>query len=43
MTNILIVEREHGKNGIDWLFDLIINPPEEISHEQLSPPRFSRK
>jgi len=43
MTGILAGEREQGVNGIRWVFDLIVNPPEEITHEQLGPQRFSRK
>ncbi|MEH6569965.1 MAG: hypothetical protein V7709_12875 [Halioglobus sp.] len=42
MTNMLSGERKQGVNGIAWLIGLIINPPEEISHEQLSPSRFNR-
>ena len=43
MTNMLAGEREQGTNGIAWIMGLIVNPPEEITHEQLSPSRFNRK
>jgi hypothetical protein len=43
LTNILAGEREQGVNGIRWIYGLITNPAEEISHEQLSPSRFDRK
>ncbi|MEH6581603.1 MAG: hypothetical protein V7754_06670 [Halioglobus sp.] len=43
MVNMLAGEREQGVDGIRWLFGLITNPPEEITHEQLSPSRFNRK
>jgi hypothetical protein len=43
MTNMLAGEREQGSNGIAWIMGLIVNPPEEITHEQLSPSRFNRK
>jgi hypothetical protein len=43
MVNMLAGERKQGVDGIRWLFGLIFNPPEEISHEQLSPSRFNRK
>ena len=43
MTNILAAEREHGANGLFWLLGLIVHPPEELDHAQLSPARFSRE
>lgn len=43
MVNMLAGEREQGVDGIAWIYGLITNPPEEISHEQLSPSRFNRK
>jgi hypothetical protein len=43
MINILAAEREHGVNGLRWLFGLIAHPPEELEHAQLSPARFSRE
>jgi hypothetical protein len=43
MVNILAAEREQGVNGLRWLFGLIVHPPEELDHPQLSPARFSRK
>jgi hypothetical protein len=42
MTNILAGERAQGKNGIAWLFGLITNKPEEVSHPQLSGSRFDK-
>ncbi|MBV1931630.1 MAG: hypothetical protein KUG71_07925 [Porticoccaceae bacterium] len=43
MIGILAGEREQGKNGLRWLFELITNMPEEVDHEQLGPGRFNRK
>ena len=43
MVNMLAGERAQGVNGIGWIIGLIFNPPEEITHEQLSPSRFNRK
>jgi hypothetical protein len=43
MVSILAGEREQGVDGLRWIIGLIMNPPEELSHEQLSPGRFNRK
>ena len=40
MVNILAGERVQGVNGILWLWDLMTNMPEEVSHPQLSGSRF---
>jgi hypothetical protein len=39
---MLAGERQQGVNGIAWIIGLILNPPEEITHTQLSPSRFNR-
>ena len=43
MTSMLAGEREHGKNGLAWLFDLMTNMPEETTHPQLSASRFDNE
>jgi hypothetical protein len=43
MVNMLAGERAQGENGIRWFLGLVTDPPEEVSHEQLSPSRFNRK
>jgi hypothetical protein len=40
MVNILAGERAQGVNGIPWLWGLMTNMPEEVSHPQLSGSRF---
>ena len=40
MVNMLAGERAQGKNGLRWLWGLMTNMPEEVSHPQLSSSRF---
>jgi hypothetical protein len=40
MVNMLAGERAQGVNGLRWLWGLMTNMPEEVSHPQLSESRF---
>ncbi|MFT7651350.1 MAG: hypothetical protein ACI9UU_000452 [Candidatus Azotimanducaceae bacterium] len=42
MTGMLAGERKQGSDGLLWLYGLMTNMPEEVSHKQLSPARFER-
>ena len=43
MVNILAGERTQGVNGLRWLWGLLTNLPEEVSHPQLSGARFANE
>ncbi|MBT4521755.1 MAG: hypothetical protein HOC23_17290 [Halieaceae bacterium] len=40
MIGVLAGERAQGVDGIRWLYNLITNMPEEVTHKQLSSGRF---
>lgn len=41
LSGMLAGERAQGVNGIRWIYGLITNMPEEVSHKQLSNSRFN--
>lgn len=40
LTGMLAGEREQGVGGLRWIYGLLTNMPEEVSHKQLSNSRF---